>query len=125
MRRFPFTALLLAALYSLFVPFSRAQCAPLNPGKAIQRQPGGLQFTMGTLKDQNDSYNYEKGVYSTILLHWMHWNDARQNLTIGDRAGEFPGMLGSRTSHIIFVGNEDGAGIAPTETPGQVRSFQQ
>ena len=44
-------------------------------------------------EDENDNYNYEKGVYATIP---MHWNDATQALTIGERKGSFPGMLENR-----------------------------
>ena len=46
-------------------------------------------------EDENDNYNYEKGAYATIPLHW---NDAAAHLTIGDRKGEFPGML--REAHV-------------------------
>ena len=59
-------------------------------------------------EDENDGYNYEKGIYATIPFHW---DDAKQTLTIGDRKGEFPGMLQSRTFRIIFAGENHGAGI--------------
>jgi alpha-D-xyloside xylohydrolase len=61
-------------------------------------------------EDENDNYNYEKGAYATIPLHW---DDARQALTIGDRQGQFPGMLESRTFRIVFVGEKHGVGINP------------
>ena len=41
-------------------------------------------------EDEGDSYNYEKGVYSTITFSW---NDKARKLTIGARKGDFPGML--------------------------------
>jgi alpha-D-xyloside xylohydrolase len=34
-------------------------------------------------------------------------------LTIGDRRGEFPGMLANRTFHVVFVTANRGAGIVP------------
>jgi alpha-D-xyloside xylohydrolase len=43
----------------------------------------------------------------------LHWDDARQALTIGDRQGQFPGMLESRTFRIVFVGEKHGVGINP------------
>ena len=46
-------------------------------------------------EDENDNYNYEKGVYATIPLHW---DDKAQTLTIGDRKGQFPGHAGE--SHL-------------------------
>ncbi len=61
-------------------------------------------------EDENDNYNYEKGAYAIISFHW---DDAKQALTIGDRKGQFPGMLESHTFRIVFVGENHGAGIDP------------
>jgi alpha-D-xyloside xylohydrolase len=63
-------------------------------------------------EDENDNYNYEKGAYATIPLHW---DDARQTLTIGERKGEFPGMLRTRTFRVVFVGENHGTGVDATE----------
>jgi alpha-D-xyloside xylohydrolase len=52
-------------------------------------------------EDENDNYDYEKGVYATIPFHW---DDAKHTLTIGARKGNFPGMLETRTFHVVFVG---------------------
>ena len=54
-------------------------------------------------EDENDTYNYEKGAYATIPLHW---DDGKQSLTIGERHGQFPGMLQSRTFRVTFVARE-------------------
>lgn len=51
-------------------------------------------------EDENDNYNYEKGVYSTINFTW---NDAKKSLTINDRKGSFPGMLSTRKFNIVVV----------------------
>jgi alpha-D-xyloside xylohydrolase len=59
-------------------------------------------------EDENDTYDYEKGAYATIPFVW---DDAAKTLTIGDRAGKFPGMLESRTFRIVFVSDGHGAGI--------------
>jgi alpha-D-xyloside xylohydrolase len=61
-------------------------------------------------EDEGDNYNYEKGVYATIALHW---DENGQTLTIGDRKGSFPGMLKKRTFNIVFVGKNHGTGIEP------------
>ena len=50
-------------------------------------------------EDEGDSYNYEKGVYSTITFFW---NDKARKLTIGARKGEFPGMLKSRQFTVVL-----------------------
>jgi alpha-D-xyloside xylohydrolase len=73
------------------------------------------EFTL--YEDENDNYNYEKGVYATIPFRW---DDVHQVLTIGDRRGEFPGMLAQRTFQIVFVGEDHGRGIEPEKSPDKV-----
>ena len=50
-------------------------------------------------EDEGDSYNYEKGVFSTITFSW---NDKARKLTIDARKGEFPGMLKSRQFTVVL-----------------------
>ncbi len=76
------------------------------------------EFTL--YEDENDNYNYEKGVHATITFRW---DDAKRTLTIGDRQGEFPGMLASRTFRIVFVAENHGVGIAPCDTPEKVVQY--
>ena len=76
------------------------------------------EFTL--YEDENDNYNYEKNVYATILFRW---DDTKQTLTIGDRQGQFPGMLASRTFRVVFVGEKHGVGIAPSDTPDKVVNY--
>ena len=71
-------------------------------------------------EDENDGYNYEKGVYATIPFHW---DDARQTLTIGDRKGEFPGMLKDRIFRVVFEAENHGVGVAPTDNPDRVVQY--
>jgi alpha-D-xyloside xylohydrolase len=59
-------------------------------------------------EDQNDGYAYEKGAHATIPIHW---DDAKRTLTIGERSGRFPGMLASRSFHVVFVAPHHGVGI--------------
>jgi alpha-D-xyloside xylohydrolase len=54
------------------------------------------EFTL--YEDENDNYNYEQGVYSTIRFSW---DDSRKTLTISDRKGSFPGMLAERKFNVI------------------------
>jgi alpha-D-xyloside xylohydrolase len=51
-------------------------------------------------EDENDNYNYEKGLFSTIVFNW---NDRKKELTIQDRSGAFPGMSENRTFQIVLV----------------------
>jgi alpha-D-xyloside xylohydrolase len=71
-------------------------------------------------EDENDTYNYEKGAYATIP---MRWDDAKHALTIGERHGQFPGMLEVRTFRVTFVGENHGVGVETTENPDKVVSY--
>lgn len=51
-------------------------------------------------EDENDNYNYEKGIFSTIAFNW---NDAKKTLTIGERKGSFPGMPKQRKFKITII----------------------
>jgi alpha-D-xyloside xylohydrolase len=62
-------------------------------------------------EDENDNYNYEKGVHATIPFHW---DDAKHTLTIGDRKGQFPGMLQTRKFRVVLVRSGHGTGIGQT-----------
>ncbi len=63
-------------------------------------------------EDEGDSYRYEKGACATIPIRW---DNGSQTLTIGQRKGEFPGMLKERTFQVVFVGADHGGGIGATE----------
>ena len=71
-------------------------------------------------EDENDGYNYEKGVYTTIPLHW---DDAKRTLTISERKGAFPGMLKERRFQIVFVGEGHGVGISAESKPDKVVTY--
>lgn len=59
----------------------------------------GADGTFTLYEDEGNNYNYERGIYSTITFDW---NDKSQTLTIGDRRGQFPGMLQSRYFTIVM-----------------------
>jgi len=61
-------------------------------------------------EDGGDTYNYEKGAYATIPIHW---DDAKKVLTIGERHGSFPGMMARRTFNVVWVGEDHGVGVPP------------
>jgi alpha-D-xyloside xylohydrolase len=64
------------------------------------------EFTL--YEDEGDNYNYEKGVYSTITFSW---DDAKKELSIGDRKGLFSGVLTERKFSIVLVGKKKGTGM--------------
>ena len=49
-------------------------------------------------EDEGDGYNYEKGSYSTINIKW---NERTRTLTIGERQGNFKGMIQQRCFTIV------------------------
>jgi alpha-D-xyloside xylohydrolase len=71
-------------------------------------------------EDENDNYDYEKGVFATIPLHW---DDAGHTLTIGDRKGKFPGMLENRVFRVVFVGENHGVGVSPVDEADKVVQY--
>jgi alpha-D-xyloside xylohydrolase len=68
-------------------------------------------------EDENDNYDYEKGQYATIPLRW---DDRTHTLTIGDRKGQFPGMMEHRTFHVVFVRENHGVGVNPADESDKV-----
>ncbi len=91
---------------------------PADPIELRVYRGADSSFTL--YEDENDNYNYEKGAYATIPFRW---DEARQTLTIGDRKGEFPGMLASRTFRIVFVGEKHGTGINAEDKPDKVVQY--
>ncbi len=77
----------------------------------------GADGSFTLYEDENDNYDYEKGVYSTIAFHW---NDASHRLIINARKGEFPGMLQTRNFQIVLVRKNHGAGVEVTKNPDKV-----
>ncbi len=70
----------------------------------------GKDCSFTLYEDEDVNYNYEKGAYSTILFSW---DDAARTLSIGERKGEFPGMLKRRRFNLVLV------------TPDNSRSYTQ
>jgi alpha-D-xyloside xylohydrolase len=72
----------------------------------------GANGTFTLYEDENDSYDYEKGVHATIPFSW---DETAHLLTLGDRTGTFPGMLEKRTFRVVFVTENHGVGGGLTE----------
>ncbi len=70
----------------------------------------GKDCSFTLYEDEDVNYNYEKGAFSTIRFTW---DDAARTLRIGERRGEFPGMLQRRRFNVVLV------------TPDNLRSFTQ
>ena len=68
------------------------------------------EFTL--YEDENDGYNYEKGIFATIEFEW---DEDDKTLTIEKRKGTFPGMLQSRIFNIVLVSENNGVGLPITK----------
>jgi alpha-D-xyloside xylohydrolase len=44
-------------------------------------------------------------------------------LTIGERKGQFPGMLESRAFRVVFVTENHGAGVNPASEPDKIVQY--
>jgi alpha-D-xyloside xylohydrolase len=85
------------------------QYAAEKPADPIElRVYPGADGDFTLYEDENDSYNYEKGAYAVIPFHW---DDAKRTLTIGERKGQFPGMVQSRKFRVVQVRSGHGTGI--------------
>ena len=77
------------------------------------------EFTL--YEDENDNYNYEKGIYSTISFKW---DNAKKVLTIEDRNGSFPGMLADRKFNIVKVSGNNGVGVDAVKKYDKVVTYK-
>jgi len=85
------------------------QYATEKPANPIElRIYPGADGVFELYEDENDNYNYEKGKYALIPFFW---NDKSRTLTIGNRKGEFNGMLKQRVFNIVLVNQTAGIGL--------------
>jgi alpha-D-xyloside xylohydrolase len=71
-------------------------------------------------EDENDNYNYEKGIFSTINCNW---DDKKKLLIINERKGNFPGMLQSRTFNIVMISKDKAGGENTVANPDKVVNY--
>ena len=81
---------------------------PADPIRLYVYRGADADFTL--YEDGNLDYGYEKGAYSTIRFEY---DEASGSLQIGERRGEFPGMLKERTFIIVPVGKDAPQGYDP------------
>jgi alpha-D-xyloside xylohydrolase len=80
----------------------------------------GANSSFVLYEDENDNYNYEKGLHATIQFTW---DDVSRALTIGQRSGNFPGLRNDRTFNVVLVRPGHGAGMSTTLQPDKVVSY--
>jgi alpha-D-xyloside xylohydrolase len=73
----------------------------------------GADGSYSLYEDNGKDYSYEQGKFTRIKFEW---NDAKGELTIGDRKGEYDGMLKDRTFRVCLM-NEKNAGADNVAKP--------
>ena len=71
-------------------------------------------------EDEGLNYNYEKGNYATIPISWSQQDGV---LTIGERKGDFEGMLKERDFEIVFASEKNKVGFNFDGFKGQVVKY--
>jgi alpha-D-xyloside xylohydrolase len=74
----------------------------------------GADASFNLYEDEGTNYNYEKGDYSNIPLHY---NEDTKMLTIGKRKGEFEGMLKNRVFKITWIDKNENIGLDVRSKP--------
>ncbi|HMD59892.1 MAG TPA: TIM-barrel domain-containing protein, partial [Opitutaceae bacterium] len=71
----------------------------------------GVDGAFTLYEDDGLTYGYERGAFSRIPIRW---NESARTLSIGARAGSFPGMLAERTFDVVMVSPERPVGFSFT-----------
>jgi len=74
----------------------------------------GADADFALYDDAGDTYDYEKGMYAVIPLHW---DQARRTLSLGDQKGRYPEEPASREFTIVLVREGHGTGGELTASP--------
>lgn len=91
------------------IPFGPAvDSAAGKPDPIELRIYGGANSDFTLYEDEGDTYNYEKGAYATIPIHW---DNKKRTVSIGERLGSFKGMVEHRTFHLVVVSEGHGTGV--------------
>ncbi|MGZ3996282.1 MAG: TIM-barrel domain-containing protein [Flavisolibacter sp.] len=80
----------------------------------------GANGSFNLYEDEGINYNYEKGAYSNIPFTYK---EATKTLTIGERKGNFNGMLQQRTFNIIWVTKDNKTGIDTQRSTDQTVNY--
>jgi alpha-D-xyloside xylohydrolase len=70
----------------------------------------GADAAFDLYEDDGVSYACERGAFATIPLRW---DERAGTLTVGARAGSFPGMLARREIRVVFVARDRPLGHTP------------
>ena len=80
----------------------------------------GTDGSFNLYEDEGDNFDYQSGKFSVIPFKW---DDLSRILTVGERKGNFTGMLAERTLKIVVVNELNGTGIALPKKPDQIVKY--
>jgi alpha-D-xyloside xylohydrolase len=81
----------------------------------------GADAAFELYEDDGVTYGYEKGAFSTIPLRW---DEKAGTLTLGERTGEYPGMLTKREVRVVFVARDARVGHSPEPPAARVVRYE-
>ena len=112
----------------LFVP--AGSILPVGPSiEYTDQQPaelitlyvyGGADGAFTLYEDEGTNYHYERGLFATIPLRY---DEATKTLTIGQRTGDFPGMLQQRRFRVVLVDAATPHAFDPDTTDGLLINY--
>jgi alpha-D-xyloside xylohydrolase len=80
----------------------------------------GRDGTFTLYEDAGTDYGYEKGAFATIR---MSYDESHGELTLGARAGAFPGMVGKRTFNVRWISSDTRDAANFTAKPDQTVEY--
>jgi alpha-D-xyloside xylohydrolase len=112
----PFDAIPLYAQAGSIIPFDpEQQYTQEKPADPITLHVyTGADGKFDLYEDDGLTYGYERNAFSNIPIQW---NDTTHTLSIGARAGSFPGMLPQRTFEIVLIGAKKPVGFSFAPKP--------
>jgi len=81
----------------------------------------GRDARFALYEDDGETSGYEVGASARIPIEW---SEASRTLTIGDRTGSFPGMLGERTFEVTFVSRHRPVAYDLASTPDRTVRYR-
>jgi alpha-D-xyloside xylohydrolase len=81
----------------------------------------GADGSFDLYADEGDNYDYEKGANAVIPIKW---SEADKTLTIGDRAGSYPGMADELSFRIVWVKPNHGVGGSVDAKPDATVAYR-
>jgi alpha-glucosidase (family GH31 glycosyl hydrolase) len=80
----------------------------------------GASGSCDIYQDENDNYNYEKGLYTKFT---MSWNNSNSTLLINNQAGDFPGASKSKTINFILIEENKLSNEKPADKPDKTIEY--